>query len=198
VREHPLQREIVATSLVNEMIDRGGMTYPFLLREEASATTADVVRAYLVTTAIFDLPGLWEQIDALAGIVPTPVADEVVRESHQLIARATHWLLTHRPRPLPVAAETLRFEPPVSTLQPRLPTLLTGHEAETVSSRAAALTERGVPHRLARRTSAMLHSVGLLDIVEVAQSTGAEGAHLPMDEVARLYYTLSARQRYSV
>ena len=198
VQEHPLQREIVATSLVNEMIDRGGMTSPFLLREETSATTADVVRAYLVTTAIFDLPDLWEQIDALAGTVPTPVADDVVRESHQLVARATHWLLTHRPRPLPVAAETLRFGPPVSTLQPRLSTLLTGHEAETVGSRAEALTERGVPHRLALRAAAMPHSVGLLDVVEVAQSMGAEGARLPVDEVARLYYTLSARQRYTV
>jgi glutamate dehydrogenase len=126
------------------------------------------------------------------------VADEVVRESHQLIARATHWLLAHRPRPLPVAAEALRFGPPVRTLQPRLPALLTRHEAQTVSSRAEALTERGVSHRLALRTAAMLHSVGLLDVVEVAQSAGAEGARLPVDDVARLYYTLSARQRYTV
>jgi hypothetical protein len=44
----------------------------------------------------------------------------------------------------------------------------------------------------------MPHSVGLLDVVEVAQSMGAEGARLPVDEVARLYYTLSARQRYTV
>ena len=198
LREHPLLREIVATSLVNEMVDRGGMTCAFLLREETSASTADVLRAYLVTTAIFDLPELWAQIDALTGTVPTAVADEVVRESHQLIARATHWLLTHRPQPLPVDAETLRFGPPVRTLQPRLPDLLTGHEAETVSSHAAALTERGVPHRLALRTAAMLHGVGLLDVVEVAQSAGAEGAPLPIDDVARLYYTLSARQRYTV
>jgi glutamate dehydrogenase len=198
LREHPLLREIVATSLVNEMVDRGGMTCAYRLREETSASTADVLRAYLVTTAVFDLPELWAQIDALRGTVPTAVADDVVRESQQLIIRATHWLLTHRTQPLPVAAETLGFGPPVRTLQPRLPDLLTGHEAASVGSHAAELTERGVPHRLALRTAVMQHGVGLLDVVEVAQSAQAEGARLPIDDVARLYYTLSARQRYSV
>ncbi|GAA1319139.1 NAD-glutamate dehydrogenase [Pseudonocardia xinjiangensis] len=193
VRTHPLRREIVATSLANEVVDRGGMTWVSSLREEASATTADVVAAYLVTVAVFDLPELWAQLDGLPGTVATTVADEVVRESHRLIRRAAHWLLTRRDRPLPVDAETRRFGPPVRAVAPRLPALLSGHEAATAGSRAAALTARGVPGPLALRTAALPHGVGLLDVVEVTQSAG-DGAPLPLDDVARLYYTLSARR----
>ena len=41
IMAHPLRREIVATQLVNEMVDGGGMTYAFRLGEEISADAAD-------------------------------------------------------------------------------------------------------------------------------------------------------------
>ncbi|OLT21284.1 hypothetical protein BJF78_34460 [Pseudonocardia sp. CNS-139] len=64
VPRHPLRREIVATMLVNEMVDGAGMTYAFRLGEELSAGPADAVRAYAVTTAVFDLPALWTDVRA--------------------------------------------------------------------------------------------------------------------------------------
>ena len=59
ISAHPLRREIVTTQLVNEMVDGAGMTYAFRLGEELAAEPTDAVRAYAVTTAVFDLPELW-------------------------------------------------------------------------------------------------------------------------------------------
>jgi NAD-specific glutamate dehydrogenase len=86
--------------------------------------------------------------------------------------------------------ETDRFAAPVRALLPRLPSLLRGWEAEETAARAGVLAGRGVPREAAARFAALPHGHGLLDVVEVA----GQGARLPIDEVAGLYYALSARR----
>ncbi|HEV7471190.1 MAG TPA: NAD-glutamate dehydrogenase [Pseudonocardia sp.] len=190
VAAHPLRREIVTTSLVNEMVDGGGITFAHRLAEDAAATPTDAARAYRVATAVFDLPALWAEIAALPVAVPTALTDELVLESRRLLDGATRWLLANRPRPLAVRGETDRFAAPVRALLPRLPSLLRGWEAEETAGRTAALAARGVPREAAARFAALPYGHGLLDVVEVA----GQGARLPIDEVAGLYYALSARR----
>jgi glutamate dehydrogenase len=67
--------------------------------------------------------------------------------------------------------------------------LLRGLEAAAAADRATELIEQGVPAAVAERATALVHALGLLDVIEVA--TQAE--QLPLDEVARLYYALSER-----
>ena len=44
-RPHPLRREIVATALVNGLVNRAGTTFAFRIGEETGATGPDIVRA---------------------------------------------------------------------------------------------------------------------------------------------------------
>ncbi|MGH3585860.1 MAG: NAD-glutamate dehydrogenase domain-containing protein, partial [Pseudonocardia sp.] len=89
VRRHPLRREIVTTQLVNEMVDGAGITYAFRLAEELSATATDAVRAYAVTTAVYELPQLWAELGSPD--IPTEVSDELVLESRRVLDRASRW-----------------------------------------------------------------------------------------------------------
>ncbi|WP_433297963.1 NAD-glutamate dehydrogenase [Pseudonocardia sp. CA-142604] len=192
VTTHPLRREIVTTALVNEMVDGGGITYAFRLAEDTSATPTDAVRAYEVATAVFGLTGLWAEIAALP--ITAALTDEIVLESRRLLDSTARWLLTNRPTPLQVRAETDRFAPLVDRLMQRLPSLLRGREAESAAERAATLTEQGVPSGLAERSAALLHGHGLLDVVEVAALAEGQRERLPIEEVASLYYALSERR----
>ncbi len=193
VATHPLRREIITTSLVNEMVGGGGITFAHRLAEDVSATPTDAVRAYRVATAVFELPGLWTAIAALPITVPTALTDEIVLESRRLLDSAARWLLTNRPQPLAVRAEMDRFAPPVKRLMPRLPSLLHGQEEAAAAGRAAELAERGLPSDLAAWSACLRHGGGLLDVVEVAAAEGKREL-LPIEEVARLYYALSERR----
>ena len=46
ITAHPLAREIVTTEVVNEMVNRAGITYAFRLEEEMAASPEDAIRAY--------------------------------------------------------------------------------------------------------------------------------------------------------
>jgi glutamate dehydrogenase len=187
IREHPLRREITTTLLVNDVVDRGGITYSYRLAEELSVSAADAVRAYFVTVAVFDLRATWHAIATMGTAVPVSVADAMMLALRRLLDRVSRWLLLNRPQPLAVGAEIDRFRPLVRALAPRVPVWLTGREADHVAATTGRLMEHGVPDELALRASAGLTSFGLLDIIEVT-----ELAKVDPEPVAALYYALSA------
>ncbi|HEY2204733.1 MAG TPA: NAD-glutamate dehydrogenase [Pseudonocardia sp.] len=194
VADHPLRREIVTTGLVNELVDAGGVTFAFRLAEELGATPGEALRVFRVVAELFELPALWAEIGALPGAVPSAVTDELTLAARELLDGAARWFLTHRPRPLPVAAEIARFGPALRRLAPRLPGLLRGSEAEQVRARSATLVAHGVPVGLADRAAALPAAVGLLDVVEVGEPAERGRAGLPVEEVAEIYFALSERR----
>ena len=56
ITAHPLAREIVTTETVNEMVNRAGISFAFRLEEEMASTQEDAIRAYTISTEVFDLP----------------------------------------------------------------------------------------------------------------------------------------------
>ncbi|GAY07799.1 NAD-glutamate dehydrogenase [Pseudonocardia sp. N23] len=190
IAAHPLRREIVATMLVNEMVDGGGTSYAFRLAEELSAGVDEAVRAYTVSTAVFGLPELWAQ--ARAADMPVALADRVVLESRRLLDRASRWFLTNRPQPLAVGAETARFSEVVRELSGRVGGLLRGPEAAAVATSTDALVADGVPADLARRSTELMYSFGLLDVVDLTELSERDREPREPVEVAAMYFAMSA------
>ncbi|GAA4875932.1 NAD-glutamate dehydrogenase [Saccharopolyspora cebuensis] len=194
IAAHPLRREIIATMLVNEVVDGAGISYAYRLSEEISASTTDVVRAFAVVTTVYDLHSLWRRIDALAGAVPSSVADELVLESRRLLDRAARWMLTNRPQPLAIGAEISRFRPVVAGLAGSVRELVQGRAAEGVDAKVRRWVAEGVPAELAEEVGCLLDSYALLDVTEVAELAERDGgvnAERSPQESAELYYTLS-------
>jgi glutamate dehydrogenase len=189
VREHPLRREIVTTMLVNEMVDGAGMTYAFRLGEELSATPTDAVRAYAVTTGVYDLPALWEELRSPQ--IPTAVSDALVLETRRLLDRASRWFLTNRPQPLAVGAEVSRFAGTVRELRAALPQFLRGRELATVEMKAAELRSAGIAPEAAMHNAVLIYGYGLLDVVELTELSERDREAREPQEVAALYYGLS-------
>jgi glutamate dehydrogenase len=194
IARHPLNRQIITTLVVNEVVDGGGVSYAFRLAEEINATGTDAVRAFTATTQIFELQKLWRDIEALDNVVHTDVADEMMLESRRLLDRASRWFLSNRPQPLAVGAEINRFHKVVAELAPEIGGLLRGAEREVTAKRADELAARGVPAKLAARVAALLNGYSLLDITEVSElaerETGVDIERTPQ-ETAELYYAVS-------
>ncbi|HLL67217.1 MAG TPA: NAD-glutamate dehydrogenase [Micromonosporaceae bacterium] len=187
---HPLRREIVTTSLVNEAVNRGGTSFFFRAVEETGASAADVLRAYVVIRDLYGLPALWAAVEALDGTVSTETQTNLYLEMRRLLDRAVRWLVSNRRSPIDVRGEIVRLRPGLVALLPDLPTLFRGNEREAVRAEEDSLTERGLPRPVVQTASRLMYSFGLLDVVEVARTTGKDLA-----EVAGVYYVLSERFR---
>ena len=78
MRRHRLRREIVATRVTNDLIDRAGTTFVFRLRDDTGASPADIARASIVARDVFGVRALWEEIEALDGVVAADVQSEML------------------------------------------------------------------------------------------------------------------------
>jgi glutamate dehydrogenase len=189
--DHPLRRQIITTGLVNEMVDRGGITYAMRAAEESGAAPAEIARAFTVTCGVFGLPDLWARLDAQEGPVPTVALNALRSEVQRLLDRSTRWLLQTRGGTLDVPAEIERFRGTVQRLADRIPGMLIGVERERLDRRIADFEAVGAPAGLAAEVAALLDVFSLLDIVEVSLRAGEDPA-----VVGELYFTIS--ERYEV
>ncbi|MFZ0324100.1 MAG: NAD-glutamate dehydrogenase domain-containing protein [Actinomycetes bacterium] len=185
--QHPLRRQIITTVFVNEMINRGGITFTYRAGEEAGATAVEIARAYAVARDVFGLDVFWREVEALDNLVPTAAQSAVYLETRRLLDRATRWVMQNRRSLVDVEAEIEHFAG-VKELATKIPQMLKGAERERLDRRTAYYCEQGIPPELAVATAAHLDAFSLLDIVELANSTGQ-----PAEEVGYIYFALSDR-----
>ncbi|GAB3814551.1 hypothetical protein GCM10027605_60190 [Micromonospora zhanjiangensis] len=187
---HRLRRDIVTTVLVNEAVNRGGISFIYRVVEESGASPADVIRAYVVVRDVFGIGRLWDDVAALDNKVPTELQTAVYLDSRRLLDRAVRWLVTNRRSPIDVPGEIRRLRDGVARLLPDLDQLFFGSERERLEAHVEQLTEQGLPRELAERSTRLMYSFGLLDVVEAAAVTGRD-----VGEVASVYFVLSDRFR---
>ncbi|NJP33034.1 NAD-glutamate dehydrogenase [Micromonospora thermarum] len=187
---HRLRRDIVTTVLVNEAINRGGISFVFRVVEETAASAADVIRAYVVVREVFGLRDLWAAVEALDDKVAPELQTGVYLDTRRLLDRAVRWLVTNRRSPIDVPAEIARLRDGVARLLPEMETLFYGSEREAIAAHIDSMAAKGLPRDLAEHAVRLMYSFGLLDVVETAASSGRD-----VGEVASVYFVLSDRFR---
>jgi glutamate dehydrogenase len=188
MRGHRLKREIIATVVANQLVDRAGTTFAFRLIEETGALPAVLARAYATAREVLDMRSFWEQVEQLDNDVSAQTQLGMLIESRRLVERATRWLVRANPYQVSVAQTIRRFRPGAEMLAAALPDSLEGADREAFDARAAELEHAGVGVDLAYRAAGMPSMLALFDIVEVAAATERE----PSD-VLQVYFRLGSR-----
>jgi glutamate dehydrogenase len=183
MERHPLRREIVATYVLNSMVNRVGATFVHRLSENTGAPPAQVVRAYLLARESFANGEARAAIEALDSRVPDEVQAEMLVELARLTERATIWFLRSRRLTDPMA-ET------IARLRPAAERLLAYIAAEPGKPRQRhqqheRWLDAGVPAEVAARVASAEAQFAALDVAEIA-----EQSQRSLDEVAGTYFTL--------
>jgi len=182
ISRHPLRREIIATHVVNSMVNRVGPTFVHQACELAGVTPPQVVKAYLLAREVFGSVELWQEIEALDTLVADRVQGEMIVEWRGLIHRATGWFLRSRHLNEAAGRAAERLAPAVSALRHRL-------EPEAGSTpQVTAWVQAGVPAALARQVGAADRLFSALDIAEIA-----EAAHCELDTASQVHFGAGER-----
>ncbi|MFM8386757.1 MAG: NAD-glutamate dehydrogenase [Planctomycetia bacterium] len=185
---HRLRREIIATCITNQLVNRVGITFAHEVAEKTGATPADVARAFVLVREAFDLPSLWAGIEALDGRVPALEQARMLAEAGRMVERATVWLLREEARPLKVQELAKAWKESLAEAVRVLPEVLVGTARADHEKRAQAAVAAGVPAALAARVAALPRLATALDLVRLARK-----AKSPAAEVAREYFAAGER-----
>ncbi|MBB4933853.1 glutamate dehydrogenase [Lipingzhangella halophila] len=184
--QHPLAREIITNQVVNDMVNRSGLTFAFRLNEELGADAPDIARVYLVVQDVFRLRDFWRAVEHLDYQIETDTQLSLLLEARKLSERAARWLLRNRKSPFDLSEEIAFFADGVSEIVPQLPELLQGRDLSGYSDRRDRFVTQGVPKELAERVAAMVPAYSTFDLVEIAHRTGRS-----LRKVAEVYFDLA-------
>ncbi|MDR1887891.1 MAG: NAD-glutamate dehydrogenase [Zoogloeaceae bacterium] len=185
IEAHPLRREIVATMMVNDMVNRVGSGFVNDLQERTGSGDAEAMRAYAVVRDVFDLERYWSAVEKLDGKVSGETQVLLLLEARKLVEAATLWALRNLPCPIDVSATVRRFGHPVARLIERLPELINAERKKAYNARLSAGQLRGVPVSLARRYAALRDLEDALDMARLA-----ERLELPIEQVGRACFQI--------
>jgi glutamate dehydrogenase len=188
IERHPLRREITATVIVNQSVNRVGPSFFHRMRESTAAAPADVVRAHLLTRETFRLRELWAGIEALDNRVADEVQARMLIAVGRLMITASGWFLRSRRLRDDMAATVGQFAPGIDAIASRVSEMVHGAARDDVAQRKAAYVRDGVPEDLAVRVASVDALAGALDIVEIATALAQD-----VQTVAAVYYDLGGR-----
>ncbi|MBM4091556.1 MAG: NAD-glutamate dehydrogenase [Planctomycetes bacterium] len=174
IAQHHLRREIVATMTTNSIVNRLGISLAHELMAKSGKKACDIARGYAITRRIFDMRGLWSQIDALDNRVPTSLQATMHYETGRLIEHVTTWFLRHGTQPLNIATNIEHYEAGIRRTVESLDLMLSDSDREYVNDRAVQFIQEGAPAPLARLVAKLRLLVSACDIVRISRETGSD------------------------
>jgi glutamate dehydrogenase len=184
---HQLRREIMASMLANSIVNRAGISFVSTIAEETGFTTAEIVRAFIVARAAFDLRGFWQSLEALDNKVPTGVQIRIQLDGRDLIRRATIWFLRNVPQPMDIGATIAAYRPGIAQLWNEIHLSLSPLESEAHSARLKALLADGTPQDIALIAAGLQPMGAATDMVMVARNSGRN-----IGDVAAAFFRIGA------
>jgi glutamate dehydrogenase len=160
IEGHRLRREIIATELANDAINRGGPSFVTRLQDVTACPASEVVGSYAVVRHGFDLPDLFAAIDALDAKVDGQAQLGFYRAVVRLIIAATYWDLKNGDRSLGIGARADELRRARGVLEPELAALLPAFLQARLDGRRDRFAQAGAPDDLAAR-------LAFLDIAEL-------------------------------
>jgi glutamate dehydrogenase len=186
IATHPLRREITATVVTNDLVNRAGIAFVDEMRVRTGRTPAEAARAYIIVRNVFDLTVLWTEIEALDNKVPAILQTKMLLEIISLMEHTVAWLL--RSGRLDLSREITKLTPKTRTIAASLSELMARRDASLVAERTRRFRDAGVPESLAGRIASLTFLASALDICELAGRSAQ-----PLDRAARIYLEVGAQ-----
>ena len=186
MRKHRLRRDIIATVVANDVINRCGPSFPGRLMPAAGADAQAFIAGYEAAKAVLGIPALWDSVAALDGKAPAEGQMALFRRLSAALRGSTFWLARRAARDkLEVDALIRAYGPSFRELLKLMPGVLSPIEQAAVEARVAQLTKVGAPLDKARAVAVLQPMTIAGDLVDLA-----EVSSWPLASVARLYHAV--------
>lgn len=185
IDNHQLRKEIVATQITGDLVNRMGMTFVHRMQQATGETEANIAKAYVTARDLFNIDTHWKAMEALDYNVPSEVQFNMTAQLNRLARRSTRWLLRSRRSDLEPQREIDYFSEAAKMLAEHIDDLLQGDQKVQWQQKIVQLLDAGVPEVLARFIASTRYLYTAFAIAEVSAGTG-----VALPTVAETYFTL--------
>lgn len=183
ILSHYLRREIITTVVTNKIVNQ--LSGPIIsnIHRETGAKLCDIVRSYLIVTAIFDLDDIWEKVEALPSNISMDLKVEMFTDLGKIMRRGIAWFLRNLDHPINIENTISNYQKPAIILRDSLGQFLLGDAKEKFEAKVTRYVDHDISHQFASSLAILDSLVSVFDILFVAKD-----AHANDSEVAKTYF----------
>ncbi|MFH1158665.1 MAG: NAD-glutamate dehydrogenase domain-containing protein [Pseudomonadota bacterium] len=171
IRNHKLKRGIIATQIVNIMVNRMGPVFVRSRMHKTGASVEEVVRAFMIATEAFRVRDVWKRIEDLDNKAPHSVQMTALYETSQVIKRAVTWFLRFGGGHLKVDEEIAVFRQGIDLLKEGLEQAVPEGIGKMLRKNGMKFSEKGMPEKIAEEVAAMILLSSANDIIAISRKT---------------------------
>jgi glutamate dehydrogenase len=191
MKSHRLRREIIATQLADDLVNRCGPSFVDRIKDISRVKTVTVACAFEASRRIFDLEALLDRINALDNKVPAAAQIALHQRVTGALRRSTVYL-SRKGRfededPPSIVDVVALYRAPVDAQRAMLQDDLSEIERHRVETRRTTLIEVGAPEDLAEEAALLSPLTLSLDVADMAR-----GANWDINSASMLHCVIGA------
>ncbi|MBA4118394.1 MAG: NAD-glutamate dehydrogenase [Candidatus Puniceispirillum sp.] len=186
--KHPLRDEIIATVMINEIINRTGAAFIHELQETTSRPISHIIKAYYVAVEVFHIHAFWDALETYDSKIDAGRQIKAYKEILKIIKGLIGWLLRHYPLDDSISDLINSLSPGVDALIHDIMDCLDADGEDKLAQIIVSYQEIGFDHDFSEKCAILNLAANSPDIVLMAARTG-----FSIRQVATLYFLLGSR-----
>jgi len=185
---HRLSRQILATLIANNIVNRMGPAFVKRMQVDTGADVVTIARAYVVAKEVCQASEIWHMIESLDNEIPATIQQSMMFDVSRILRHACSWLIERYGDDLDIVDSVEELKKSMATIYSRALSIVVGPAKKRQKTSALEYMRHGVPEKLAKKMASLLLTRGGLDIADLANRYRKD-----VKETARMYAGMSDR-----
>ncbi len=168
ILEHKLKREIIATMIANNIINRMGPVFIKSRSEKTGRSAIDVVKAFLIMSKAFNADAIWEGIEKTDGKVSTKYQIKAFNDIYTLLKYTVTWLLRKKDGMQNIEDEAIALERGISELVTVVKDFIPHYIRDKAEERQRAYKDVGMAAEFATKIAYLPIFDTIPDIIDIS------------------------------
>ena len=187
---HRLRREIISTQLANSIVNRMGPTYMMNQTSKTGTPPCTISRVYFVVREVFDIRGLYEEIETLDNKATAISQIEALNEITDFIDYTSTWFLkefkTENLKEFQLTKLEGSYKKSFQKILKIINKVLPKSSLTFIESRQNSYIEKGFSIHIARRIALLPIMNTMCDIIKISEQMKHD-----LGTVAKVYFELN-------
>ena len=188
MQDHRLSREIVATQIANEIVNRMGPTFLNRMNQETGRSNEDISRAYLISRSLINAQSYWEIIESLDNKVSMDTQMQMLESVKKLVEYTTFWFLRHGKHPMDIEKEVAIYKDIFSEIASTLTNYQTKDMVARHKKRTNKWKESGLSLKIAQQFSLLSTMTCAPDVAHIAI-----GTKKPVSKIMEIHFMVGEK-----
>jgi glutamate dehydrogenase len=185
INGHRLKREIVATVLSNELVNRMGLTYTYRMVNETGSSVETIAKAHIAASRLLEAERWYKQAELLDNKVSAEHQRDMLRTVKKLVEAVSYWLIRNATIESGIQDIIDTYKGSFTKLEAILQKPVTPAHSKVIEKRCKEWMKKGLPKKDSDIFSKLPSLNSMPDISKILLEEGCKA-----EEVTKLHFAL--------